>query len=158
LYFYGSKPLTMLQKADEIFPYISTIFPVCILVYFYFTGKKALEIFPAINTVTVVYRNRFASGYATKRSFWKNGRANNALDVVVTDEELWLKSMVLFAGLLQKFGILQKLPLKNITNATLQGDKVIVDFKNDAFEDAQVVIITKNPGVFLRALGTKTTR
>ncbi len=148
----------MLQKADEIFPYVFTIFPVCMLVYLYITGKKALEIFPAINTVTVVYRNRFASGYTTKRSFWKNGRANNALDVVVTDNELWLKSMLLFAAIALKIGLLHKIPLKNITNATLQGNKVIIDFKNDAFEDAQVVIITKNPGVFLRALGTKTTR
>lgn len=148
----------MLQKADEIFPYISTIFPVCMLVYLYITGKKALAIFPAINTVTVVYRNRFASGYATKRSFWKNGRANKVLDVVVTDNELWLKSMLLFAGMALRIGLLHKIPLKNITNATLQGDKVIVDFKNDAFEDVQMVIITKNPGVFLRALGTKTTR
>lgn len=148
----------MLQKADQIFPYIFSIIAVFSLTYLYITGKKALEIFPAINTVKVVYRNRFASGYATKRSFWKNGRANNALDVVVTDNELWLKSMLLFAGLSLQFGLLHKIPLKNITNATLQGDKVIVDFKNDAFEDVQVVIITKNPGVLLRALGAKTTR
>ncbi|MEO1652707.1 MAG: hypothetical protein AAFU64_04105, partial [Bacteroidota bacterium] len=72
-------------------------------VWVYRRGKKALSIFPDIQGVKVQYRDRHASGMAVK----KRGYAKkNRLDVVVTEDELWLRTTyVLLASIMKHLGL-----------------------------------------------------
>ncbi len=80
------------------------------------------------------------------------GGARNVLDIVVTDTELWLKSMVLFAGIGQQYDLLHKIPLNKIVKVEKIGRKVQIDFQTKAEEDKQVVLITKKPDALIQNL------
>jgi len=119
---------------------------------FYDRGKKALSIFPDINSVTVKYRDKTALGYSTKSWQTKIGGASRALDIVVTDNELWLKSFLLFAGITQQHDLLHKISLKKITRIKENGREITLDFINVKGEKKQVVINTRNHAEFLSSL------
>lgn len=135
--------------------FIIAWFIIClfILLTFYRWGKKALSIFPDINTQHVKYRDRFASGHSNQSAMTQMGGARNCLDVVVTKEELWLKSMLFFAGIGNKFDLIHKIPLKNIQNAKINGQEVIINFLSNDGSKKQVSITTKQSNDFIIALG-----
>ncbi|HYV95396.1 MAG TPA: hypothetical protein VE978_26720 [Chitinophagales bacterium] len=136
-----------------IFLIVWVIIATFLITSFYRRGKRALSIFPDINSVMVKYRDMSASGYSTKNWITKRGRASGVLDIVVTDDELWLKSMLLFAGILKKYDLLHKIPLKKIMKANnITGRKVTLDFKSETGENKQVVLITKRPDELIRAI------
>lgn len=124
-----------------------------ILKTFYDNGKKALSIFPDIKTVVVKYRDKTATGYSTKSWHTKVGGASRAVDIVVTDRELWLKSFLLFAGITRQHDLLHKIPLSKITQAKENGKSITLDFRNDKGEKKQVVVSTRHPLEFLRSIG-----
>jgi hypothetical protein len=119
---------------------------------FYDRGKKALSIFPDINSVSVKYRDKTALGYSTKSWQTKIGGASRALDIVVTDKELWLKSFLLFAGINQQHDLLHKISLNKITRVKESGAEIILDFKNEKGEKKQVVINTRDKAGFLNCI------
>ena len=119
---------------------------------FYDRGKKALSIFPDINLVTVRYRDKTALGYSTKSWQKKIGGTSRAIDIVVTDKELWLKSFLLLAGITQQHDLVHKIPLNRIIRVKEKGSEIILDFKNDKGEKKQVVINTRDKAEFLRTL------
>lgn len=119
---------------------------------FYDRGKKALSIFPDINSVTVKYRDKTALGYSTKSWQTKIGGTSRALDIVVTDNELWLKSFLLFAGITQQHDLLHKISLKKITRIKENGKEITLDFVNVKGEKKQVVINTRDKAEFLSSL------
>jgi len=119
---------------------------------FYDRGKKALSIFPDINSVTVKYRDKTALGYSTKSWQTKIGGASRALDIVVTDKELWLKSFLLFAGITQQHDLLHRISLNKITRVKENGAEIILDFKNEKGEKKQVVINTRDKAGFLNCI------
>lgn len=123
-----------------------------ILTSSYKRGKKALSIFPDIKSVSVVYRDKSASGRSNKSWETRMGAAVKVLDIVVTEDELWLKSKILFAGFGKRFDLLHKVPLNNIIAAQKQGRTVIVDFRIEGGEHTQVEIRTKYPEDFLKAI------
>ncbi|MGB3848855.1 MAG: hypothetical protein WA958_02720 [Tunicatimonas sp.] len=140
------------MKAESILILIFIVFAIIILVGFYIMGKAALSVFPDIKTVNVKYRDLAASGYSTTSLVTKMGGARNVLDIVVTDTELWLKSMVLFAGIGQQYDLLHKIPLNKIVKVEKIGRKVQIDFQTKAEEDKQVVLITKKPDALIQNL------
>lgn len=140
------------MSGETIFLTAWVIVVVFILTTLYKRGKKALFIFPDINSVHVVYRDKSASGYSTKSSRTKMGGARNVLDIVVTDKELWIKSMLIFASIGQQFDLLHKISLSNITQANREGRKITLNFKTEEGDDRQVVLLTKWPGDFLNAI------
>lgn len=119
---------------------------------FYDRGKKALSIFPDINSVTVKYRDKTALGYSTRSWQTKVGGTSRALDIVVTDKELWLKSFLLLAGITYQHDLVHKIPLSRITQVKETGSEIVLDFKNDKGEKKQVVINTRDKAEFLQSL------
>jgi hypothetical protein len=120
---------------------------------FYDNGKKALSIFPHMTSVTVKYRDKTATGYSTQSWRTKVGGASRAIDIVVTDHELWLKSFLLFAGITKQHDLLHKIPLTKITRTKEDGDRITLDFRNEKGEKKQVVIRTRDKREFLKSLG-----
>lgn len=80
------------------------------------------------------------------------GGARNVLDVVVTDKELWLKSMLLFAGIGKQYDLLHKVSLDNIKRAERQGSKITLYFRTEDGENKQIVLTIKRPDEFLKAI------
>ncbi len=119
---------------------------------FYSTGKKALAIFPHLGAVNVLYRDKMATGYAGKGSAMN---ASKSLEVVVTDQEFWIRGSAFFAGVLAKHDLIHKIPLRNVKRVNADGNKVEVSFKTNSGSNKQVNINTRNGVAFSRALKKK---
>jgi hypothetical protein len=137
---------------------ISIGFAIVMLKTFYDSGKKALAVFPDIKTVSVIYRDKTASGYSTQSWKTKFGGASRAIEIVVTDKELWLTSFLLFAGITKQHDLLHKIPLNKIISTSEKEGKITLNFKSDKGESKQVVLITKDKLAFLDAIGRKQKR
>ncbi len=134
---------------------VVAVFGVIMLKTFYDSGKKAISIFPDLNTVNVIYRDRTASGYSTKSWKTKIGGASRAIEIVVTDKELWLTSFLLFAGITKQHDLLHKIPLHRIIAVKENKNEITLNFKNEKGEAKQVVINTKDKAGFLKSIGKK---
>jgi len=119
---------------------------------FYDQGKQALAIFPDLGSVKVVYRDKTAMGYSTKSWKTKIGGASRSLDIVVTDQELWLRSFLLLAGITKQHDLLHKIPLHRITSAKESKEGIVLAFKSDKGESKQVVINTRDKAAFLKSI------
>ena len=140
------------MNEQTIFLIIWTVITVFILITSYWKGKKALAIFPNINFVNVIYQDKYASGYSTKSWRTRIGGTRNMLKIVVTDNELWLTCNILLAGIGEYYDLLHKISLENIKKVEKQEKKITLDFKTNSGIDKQVVLITKQPEIFLKAL------
>ena len=116
------------------------LFLVGVTVFYYTIGKKILSIFPALDSVKVNYRYKWASGYSTKSIFTKIGRIRFASDIVVTDQELWIKTHPLIAYKAARFDIIHKIPFDAILHVTANGKQVTIDFIGEEYEHKQVKI------------------
>jgi len=96
-----------------------------IFTIFMIRGKKALIIFPELNSVDILYRDKHASGYSTKSLITKMGGANKVLDLVITNTELWIRSNRLFASISLRYDLLHKIPFDRIEKAEKMGAKIV---------------------------------
>ena len=140
------------MTAPTIFFIIWLVTAAYIIRTLYIRGKKALSIFPDINTVKINYRDRTASGYSTKNWTTKIGGARNSLDIIVTDKELWLKSMLLFAGIGQRYDLVHRVSLDKVQVKKEDGNRLNIEFTNDNGELKQIIVTTKDKVGFLRSL------
>jgi len=138
--------------APTIFIIVWLLVAAYILSTFYIRGKKALSIFPDINTVKINYRDRTASGYSTKNWTTKIGGARNSLDIVVTDNELWLKSMLLFAGIGQRYDLVHRVSLDKVLVRKEDGNQISLEFTNDKSELKRIIVTTKDKVGFLKSI------
>ena len=143
------------MSASEIIVLMIVAFTVIVAFNFYDRGKKALTIFPDIKTVTVVYRDRTATGYSTRSWQTRIGGASRSLDITVTDTELWIRSFVLLAGIAQQHDLIHRIRLSNITRTKDEGSFVKVEFKNEKGQSKQVVINTRDKTDFISAIRSK---
>lgn len=125
---------------------------VAILKSFYDRGRKALSIFPDVKSVKVLYRDKTAFGYSTKSWHTKVGGASRSLDIVVTEDELWLRSFLLLAGITQQHDLLHKIPIKSITKTEARGAEITLNFKDQKGQPKQIVLNTRDKDAFLKSL------
>jgi hypothetical protein len=140
------------MEPKTIFMTIWVLMAAFALIAGFLKGKKALSIFPDISSERIIFRDKFASGYSTY-SFWTRiGSARNVLDIVVTEKELWLKSTIMFAGIMSYYDLINKIALNNIIAVNKKGQGIELEFKTDSGKIKQVVILSKKPIDFLKAL------
>ena len=142
----------MNMDGGTIFTIIWFIAVIFILTTLYRRGKNALSIFPDIDSVNVLFREKRASGYSTQSTLTKMGGARNALDIVVTDKELWIRSMLLLASFGQQYDLLHRIPVKDILSINRNRKKVTIDFNSGVGQQKQVVLKIKNTEKFLNAI------
>jgi hypothetical protein len=131
---------------------VSIAFLVVMLKTYYDTGKKALSIFPDIATVKVVYRDKGATGYSTRSWKTKMGGASRAIDIIVTEGELWLSAMVFFAGITKQHDLVHKIPFKRITSAKLDKGQIMLSFRDDRGGHHQVILRTRDERAFMDSI------
>jgi hypothetical protein len=140
---------------EIIFLIVWAIVVVLILALMYRRGKRALSVFPDMGSVKILYRDQSASGYSTSSLQNKLGGANRTLDLLLTEDELWLTSKLLLASIAEKYDMLHRIALENITQVQLDGKKLIVDFKTENDSKKQVVVMTKVVDRLITALKSR---
>jgi hypothetical protein len=139
--------------AGSIFLIAFVAIVIVMLKTFYDSGKKALSMFPDVNSVKVAYRDRTASGYSTKSWKTKIGGASRSVDIIVTDKELWLRSFLLLAGITKQHDLIHKIQLNKIIRVKESNGQITLYFKNDQGESKQVVLNTRDKTEFLQSIG-----
>jgi hypothetical protein len=98
--------------AGIIFLTILVVVVVSIQRFLYVKGKETLSIFPEIYPDTLKYRCRQNSAsYVTGL-----GGARNCLQVIVTNNELWIRTNTIFAFIAGRNNLIQNIPLGHITH------------------------------------------
>lgn len=121
----------------------------------FFLRKRALAMFPAIETVKVVYQERWTSGHSRKNWRTRMGGARNSLYIVVTDKEVWIRGMAIFVAFSGFYDLLHKIPIKNITSVEEEGAYLVLSFKTEKGEDRKVAIRSKSPDELKNAINKR---
>ncbi len=118
--------------------FIMGIFVVSMLIS---KGKKALSIFPDEESEIILFKGSKFSGFSGQSRLIRfDGAANGSLTIIVTKEELWLKTDLIFAAPLEKFDLIHRIKRVNIKSVDLQKrNKVQVTFYTD---QGQLKVIT----------------
>ncbi len=113
-----------LMQAQQILIVVWLTAMLVMVFILYQRGKEALSIFPDLSSVKVLFREKGVSGYSEKSWLTKLGNANNVLEVILTNRELWVRSPVIFAGFLKTFDLLHKVELKQVTVVKAEHSKL----------------------------------
>lgn len=156
-------PSTISMKPEYIFIIIWIGFVIVSFIIFYILGKKTLSIFPELNNDQIIFREKGVSGNSDRSALTYLGGAKNVLDVIITNEELWIKTPLIFAGFAKFFDLLHKVPLKDIYDLKINDRFLSVTFgtnainpttlnlkirKNQEFEALLTQNISKNTSSF----------
>lgn len=100
------------------------------------------------------FRERGVSGRC-KRPFKLTG-ASRVLDVVVTDQELWIKGIwPIFTYIGSTSGLTHKIPLVNIKHVAAKGHKAELWFTDVSNKEYRVEISIKRPQEFISSIASK---
>jgi hypothetical protein len=120
---------------------------------FYLLGRRALAIFPDMNSVNIVFREKYATGYSNNSIITKVGGANGVLDVVLTSEELWLKTGFFFASIAKMYKVLHNINRDNITKVQkVSNKKVVIHFAEETGNEKSVTLKLSNLDEFIELL------
>ena len=133
---------------DKYFFYIWLFMALWIVSNFYFRGKAAIREFGSIDSSSIIYSEKSASGYSNASWKTKRGGASKVLHIVITDKELIIKTYLFLAYIAKKYDMLHRVPLENITSTTLKkgtfSSKLHVTFTTIKGEEKEVVFMSKN--------------
>lgn len=107
-----------------------------------------LKIYPSLDTVDIRFREKWASGRSNNSFRTRMGGAQNILDIVVTQDELWIRTPRLFAGITKRFKLLKKSKLTQIQSIQVNRQTVLVQINEEFNKTSEVELKMKNPAVF----------
>lgn len=139
---------------DTQYIFLTVWFLVFILIAFFFIrkGQEALNIFPDISSVKVLFHEKRVSGYSTKSWRTRFGGAQHVLEIVLTKRELWIKSNRVFAGIGSMYDLLHKVSLKLVNVKSVQGSMVVVEIKGSNGNARNIHLRMRNVEEFVIAL------
>nr|WP_321405576.1 hypothetical protein [uncultured Carboxylicivirga sp.] len=118
---------------DSQYIFLVIWFLLIFLIVFFFirNGREALTIFPDLNSVKVLFQEKRVSGYSAKNWMTKMGGAQNVLEVILTKNELWIRSNMLFAGFGTRYDLLHKISLKQVKLLSAQDRSVVLEIRGN---------------------------
>lgn len=139
---------------EQIFTIVCAITGISLVTFFYINGKKVLNIFPKIENVNVLFREKRVSGYSNKSWMTKMGGAQNILDIIITDTELWIKCPIIFAGVGEWYDGIHRLKMSQVQKVDLQSkdNLVVVTFKRNDGSLNSYALKFKKHSEFLKIL------
>lgn len=133
---------------DKYFIYIWFVMAVWVVSNFYFRGRAAIRKLGSIETTTIIYSEKSASGYSNKSWKTKHGGASKVLHILITDKELIITTYPFLAYIAKKYDMLHRVPLKNIISVeSKEGtlfSKLHVSFTSAEGEYKEVILMSKN--------------
>ena len=86
---------------------------------------RAQNIFPSTSTVRKRYQDQYVSGYSDKNTLSTITGARRSLEIIVTDDELWIRPSFRLTPFGKIQDLIHKIPLENITSVTEVKDKYV---------------------------------
>lgn len=120
------------------------------------SGWKALKIFPPSDQLNILFHEKWASGNSNDTLIHKMGGASKVLDIIITENELWIKPIPLMAGFSNIYGLIRKIKLNNISKVQLKNRIIIIQFANENGSKSEFQLKLKNPQQFLEVISDKT--
>ena len=143
-----------LQTHPEIFVGVVGLIFVINLVTVYIRGRKAEQRFNPNVRQEVKFRERGASGYSNKSLLTKLGGASGALEVVVTDAELWIKGIwPPFSYIGTKFDLTHRILRSQIRTVHAGAEAIEIRFTNEAGGESHISLKLRAPQAFMAAIG-----
>lgn len=134
------------------------VWAVLVLVLLYTTvkrGKRALSIFPSLDSVNIAYHDKRGSARSDKSFITKLGGMKNEAEIVVTDRELWIKCDTIFkASFLLQYDAIHRISLDKITYVSRKDDKIIVRFKPENYLEKELQIETARTTKFIELVSS----
>lgn len=130
------------------FVYIWITLAILLFSILYIRGKKALQMFSDLDMNKVVYSEKSASGHMVRTVQTRRAGASKMLQIVITDQELILKTNIIFAHIAMENDLLHRIPFQNIialeTKKGFLSSKLYVRFRELNGEEKVVLLQTKN--------------
>lgn len=111
-------------------------------------GIRKSPVFPKINSVNVLFRERFLSG----RTKGLVGTYKNILDVVLTDQELWIRTFLPFSGFAVLFKAVHKVPVSEIRGVETRRNETTIYFINNESKEVYFSISFNKQQLFIQKL------
>lgn len=143
------------MEPEHIFLTVWTIIAITGLSLMYRRGKKVLEIFPSLESVGILFQEKRVSGSSRKSSKTKRGGARNVLEVIITNDELWIRSPLLFASIANTNDLLHKVELSEVLNIELNKENVAISFSTNDKSETTLDLNMKKAKEFIRIIKDK---
>lgn len=114
-------------------------------------GKKALSIFPKTEEVLIRFRERGVSGGPLTSWRARMSGARKTLEVIVTEDELWIRPVLIAAGF-RHLDLIHKVKLNDVKKTEIDNLLVRITFLNESLETNSFALSLKNPNQFLQAI------
>ncbi len=139
-----------LQQHPGLFFGLTAVMFAFTLVNFYRRGRAAEQIFENGQSQQVRFRERGVSGYSNKSPLTRVGGARRALEVVVTDSEVWIKGVwPAFSYIGTQFDLAHRIPRNRIRSVVAHDEVVDLRFQNEAGAESHLVLTLKSPREFI---------
>ena len=126
------------------------------LIVFFIGGRNAEKKFRDLKQQTIRFRERGASGRSHRSLATKLGGASRALDVIVTDRELWIKGIwPAFTFIAARFDLSHRVPLERVGSTRQDGRSVFVTVRDELDGESVLELQLKKPDEFLLATGSR---
>lgn len=108
--------------------------------------------FPSLDTVNVLFRERFASASSHKSLITRIGGAQNCLSITLTDAELWVTTFFPFTAFAGFYDLDHRIPLECLNDFQRNGTKVTIDFVTPDGEARRIVLRLRRADHFVDAI------
>jgi hypothetical protein len=108
--------------------------------------------FPPLDTVNVIFSERFASGSSHKSLFRRLGGAQNCLSITLTDSELWVTTFFPFTAFAASFDLEHQIPLERLSDVQRNGRNVTIDFATSDGVSRRIVLELRRADRFIKAI------
>ena len=123
-------------------------FSLLVLLIITIIGIRKSPRFPKTDSVNVIFREQFLSG----RSSRLMSRYRNILEVVVTDQEFWIRPFILFFPFAAFFNDIHRIPISSIQKIETRRDETIIYLLNSKGFTVHFSIYFKNPKAFIKSV------
>ncbi|MEL6561216.1 MAG: hypothetical protein AAFQ94_23695 [Bacteroidota bacterium] len=144
-----------LKLTSDTFFLICLFFVFFLLSVFLISGILALRKFPSLNNVNVFFQERWASGNSYDTFIHKYGGAINALDIIITEKELWIKPFLLVAGFSSVYGLIRKIQITDIREVSSKNELIVIHFANESGSMSEFHLKLKGKQQFLKVITDK---
>ena len=142
------------ESNPEMYSALSFAAVIFTLAVMFVGGRKAEEKFRDLKQQNIRFRQRGASGRSHKSLKTKLASASMALDVIVTDRELWIKGILpMFTFIMSKFDLVHKVPLERVGSARVEGKSVFLTIRDELGSESVLELELRKPYEFFLEIG-----
>lgn len=145
----------LIQFLDDNLVIILVVLPFlvvgCIFHLFWRWTKRDIE-FPTLESVNVIYREKWVSGHSHQSAITRFGGANNCLIITLTEDELWVTSHFPFTLFLGFCDLEHRIKLNDIIDIQRKGKSFTLDFANPEGELGRITLKLREADEFQEAM------